>query len=340
MPKASRSKNLPQVAIIGAGMAGLSLAHMLEPYTQVTLFEKSGGVGGRMSTRYAGEHQFDHGAQYFTARSKAFKRFLAPLIEAGSVKDWQPHVLTLGGDKKPYKRDWFEPHYVATPKMNQLGKLLAAGKNVLLKTHIAELEKTPQGWLLRDNSGKQHGHFDWLVSTAPAPQTAKLLPTTFSAYAELEEAEMAACYCLMIGLDKPLTTTWQAAVVKDSCIGWIAIDSSKPDRGAGCSLVIHSTPEWAEQHLEDDQLDIQQQLFAALERLLGSSLESVAYSKLHRWRYASTVTAPEDDYLLDEQLKLAVCADWLIDGHVESAFLSALALSKTLLAKLETASVI
>lgn len=337
----SATDQLPKIAIIGAGMAGLSLAHFLDGYADVTLFEKSRGVGGRMSTRYAQHYQFDHGAQFFTARSKSFNTFLKPLLADGTVQPWQPRVLTLALDeqgraKKPYKRDWFERHYVAAPKMNHLAKVLAKERDIHLETQLSGLKKTLDGWLLEDIQGHQHGVFDWVVSTAPAPQTAALLPQTFSGYADIRHTNMAGCYCLMLGLSEPLDVNWQVAVAKDSCIAWIAVDSSKPGRGSACSLVVHSTNEWAEQHLEDDQQDVEKQLFLALQRLVGQSLTQVEFKKLHRWRYATSVGSEQEkdstpSCLFDPALQLGVCGDWLLDGHVESAFLSALALSKKII---------
>lgn len=338
------SESLPRVAIIGAGIAGLSLARLLGNQAEVTLFEKSRGVGGRMATRYADQYQFDHGAQYFTARSKAFKAFLKPLLDQGIVQAWQPRVLTLALDeqgelKKSYKRDWFEPHYVAAPKMNRLGKVLAEGLNVELHTQLTELVKIPEGWLLKDTQGREYGAFDWVISTAPAPQTAALLPNTFAGYSTVQSTEMAGCFSLMLGLQNAPAVNWQAAVVKDSCISWIAIDSSKPGRGEPCCLLVHTSNEWAEQHLEDDPQAVEQYLLDELQRLVRGQSLSIDFKQLHRWRYASTIQSDDSEdnspaCLFDEQLQLGVCADWLMDGHVESAFLSAKALSEKIMSRL------
>ena len=64
--------NQPKIAVIGAGLAGVSLAKNLADFADITLFEKSRGSGGRMSFRRAGPFSFDHGAQFFTARSEPF----------------------------------------------------------------------------------------------------------------------------------------------------------------------------------------------------------------------------------------------------------------------------
>lgn len=68
---------IPRVGIEGAGIAGLSCAHVLrEAGVPVTLFDKGREPGGRLSTR-RGEFAFDHGAQYFTADDDAFRSAVA-----------------------------------------------------------------------------------------------------------------------------------------------------------------------------------------------------------------------------------------------------------------------
>jgi len=61
------------IAIIGAGIAGLACATRLQQAGHnVSVFEKSRGLGGRMSPRRTDQWQCDHGAQYFTARTPEF----------------------------------------------------------------------------------------------------------------------------------------------------------------------------------------------------------------------------------------------------------------------------
>ncbi|HQY71364.1 MAG TPA: FAD-dependent oxidoreductase, partial [Pseudomonadales bacterium] len=53
----------PRVAIIGAGIAGLSCAtHLVQHGCTVSLFDRSRGPAGRMSTRRGEGWQCDHGA--------------------------------------------------------------------------------------------------------------------------------------------------------------------------------------------------------------------------------------------------------------------------------------
>ena len=58
-----------KIAIIGAGVSGITCAEALSKNSKIDLciFEKSRGVGGRTSTRRSGNYSFDLGFQVFPA---------------------------------------------------------------------------------------------------------------------------------------------------------------------------------------------------------------------------------------------------------------------------------
>ena len=62
------------IAVIGAGLAGTTIASRLNEKFDVKVFEKSRGVGGRMSTRQEATFIFDHGAQFFKIKTKIFRK--------------------------------------------------------------------------------------------------------------------------------------------------------------------------------------------------------------------------------------------------------------------------
>ena len=66
-----------KIAIIGAGMAGMKAASTLHKIgMDVTVFEKSRGLGGRLASRRTEFGHFNHGAQYVTALHPEFQSFL------------------------------------------------------------------------------------------------------------------------------------------------------------------------------------------------------------------------------------------------------------------------
>lgn len=318
----------PSIAVIGAGLSGLVAASSLREIADITVFEKARGVGGRMSTRRKEPYHFDHGAQYFTARDKHFQGFLKPFIADGIVQEWQPKVVTLGGDK-PYKRDWFEPHYVCVPGMNALCKALAEGLDVRVQTEICALNRADSGWMLADKNEGLHGVFDYVVLSAPAPQAMVLLPDGFKDKDVIFNAQMQGCFSLMLSFDEPPLVNWDAAVVKDSGISWMAVNSAKPGRPQAASMVVHSSNDWAESHLEEDPESVREQLLEEFTRLTGISQKD-AEVQLHRWRYAATSGSAGQAHFFDQGLNIAVCGDWCLEGRVESAFLSAYSLAKAL----------
>ena len=318
------------IAIIGAGLAGLTLAHRLQERARVTLFDKSRGVGGRMATRRAPPYEFDHGAQFFTARSTEFRAFLQPLIEVDVVANWTPVFAELDRDRIRSERRWDDdyPHFVAQPAMNRLGKYLARGLDVRNPIQVDDVQRVADSWVLYDQDGAKLGAFDWVVSTAPAAQAANLMPQTFAHGELIEKVQMLGCYALMLGFASPLPLGWQAALVRNADISWISINSSKPGRPDAFSMVVHSTNRWAEAHLGDEPAAVEQHLLEEVSAVIGHDVAQADHRRLHRWRYANIVKQSGERSLIDPANRLAACGDWCVRGRVEAAFTSATSLAE------------
>ncbi len=68
---------MKKIAIIGAGIAGLTIATYLQKQNlNITIFDKGRGVGGRMSSRRTEWGYLDHGTQYFSVKSPEFQTFI------------------------------------------------------------------------------------------------------------------------------------------------------------------------------------------------------------------------------------------------------------------------
>ena len=299
-----------KIGVIGAGISGGYLGWMLGQLGhEVVVFEKSRGFGGRLATRRGEGVQFDHGAPFFTARTSLLKELLAE--HASSVVEWTPRVTTLSPGGKPYKRVWFEPHYIGAPAMGALAQSLLATSEVQFEREVSAVVGETDRCLVHFVDGAIES-YDFVISTAPAPQTAVIMNI------DLEDVKYSPCFALLaIPSESP---NFDAAVVKGSPIEWLEYTASKPSRVSTPTLVAHASAEWTVEHLDAPRDDVKQSMVSALAEL---GLEVEIGPSLHRWRYAQVVQPYHSPYWLSPQLKLAPCGDWGVGPGVESAVISA-----------------
>lgn len=323
----------PKIAVIGAGLAGMRLTQRLGDAATVTVFEKSRGIGGRMSTRRAGERRFDHGAQYFTARGSSFRDFLTPFIAGGTVAVWKPRLMNdVARDAAgpTGEDDAGDTRYVACPGMNSLCKLMGEAADVALATRVATISRDGATWSLKTTDDASYAGFDYVLCTAPSVQTKDLMPAEFAGHEALAQVKMAGCYSLMLGFDAPPALSWDAAFVKDGPLSWIAANHSKPAR-SGAEMLCQSDNVWADENIERDQNEVRETLMAAFTEITGTDAQQADYASLHRWRYAKMTTPADAPCLFDAARGLGAAGDWCGGGRVESAFDSGDALADVVL---------
>ncbi|WP_321389722.1 FAD-dependent oxidoreductase [uncultured Desulfuromusa sp.] len=79
-----------KIAVIGAGLAGLTAAKQLHSAgAEVTVFDKSKGTGGRLSSRSFAVGWINHGAPYVSLESDQFSSFLKQNMSIAGVTDLQ-----------------------------------------------------------------------------------------------------------------------------------------------------------------------------------------------------------------------------------------------------------
>ena len=295
----------------------------------MAVFEKSRGVGGRMATRRQGGFEFDHGAQFFTARSPDFRDFLQPLLQRGIVAAWHARFAELDRGAITSRRDWDaeNPHFVGMPGMNAVGKFLGAGLTLRRNTRVVQLEPSTSGWQLRGDDGSDLGRFDWVILAMPATQTRALAPADCKLREVCDSVTMKACFAIMLGFGKPLQLPWDAAVVRGADISWASVNSSKPGRPDGFTLVVHSTNAFADTHVDNDIEAVKSHLLAEIAEIVGEQSGSAVFHQLQRWRFANADRQDGPGFFIDEDLRLAACGDWFIRGRVEAAFTSAFSLT-------------
>ena len=322
-----------KIAIIGTGISGITIAQNLKDFANVSLFEKSRSVGGRMAFRRSDPYEFDHGAQFFIAKNKNFKDFITPLLDEEVIRIWHARFAEYESNKLVRKINWDSeyPHYVGAPGMNAIAKYLSKDLDIKLNTKVDKIVKnTKYGWELFDDNKNILGEFDWVISTAPPLQSAEILPKCFEYQEELISKKMVGCFSLMLGFKKALPLLWDAALISNADISWISINNSKPGRAKSLSMLIHSTNSWAEKHLSDDRQSVISYLNKETTRIIGHDTSRADHIDIHAWRYANIGKQKDSNLLIDYKNNLASCGDWLTHGRIESAFEAGFRMANTI----------
>ncbi|MGY6530277.1 MAG: NAD(P)/FAD-dependent oxidoreductase [Cyanobacterium sp.] len=314
-----------KIAIIGAGISGLTLAAKLqEKGVDVQVFDKARGVGGRMSSRRTDWGYIDHGTQYFGLSNSQFQEFISIYGEVmqpwnGKFASWENG--TFIEDKSAKIR------YVPNEAMNRLCKYLSGDTTVKLKTRIVSISKNKDSWTLVDDNDHSYGDYDAVVITAPPSQTADLLPDDCTFKGEITEIKMLPCFTLMVIPKKTIPLPFDGVRFVHPVLGWVSANDTKPHRGDGGAIVIQSNFNYAMDHLDHDRESISQDLLTQTEEVFGLKFSAFHYNSLHLWRYALPERINERGYYYDAQAGLGVCGDWCLSGKVEGAFLSASAIA-------------
>jgi predicted NAD/FAD-dependent oxidoreductase len=313
------------VAIVGSGMAGLACARALtDAGLQTAIIDKGRGVGGRLATRRVESFQFDHGAQYVTAKTPGFAQVLSEMKTANTAADWPIHgtgVRTVG-----------------TPGMASLAKYLATGLDLRQGLQVTAAVPTSAGWRIecKDSAPVIAA---CMVITAPAPQIGPLLAHGDSNgmhNTRLLEPLAAVAYdpCLTLmaaveGNHAGFNTREDA----NDALAWIAQDSSKPGRSAlnVTTWVAQAGPVFSQDHLEKEPAEIAALMVPMLCERIGASPTQVVYSAAHRWRYARVRTPLGQPFLASSDQRLYLGGDWCLGARVEAAWQSGVAIAQDIL---------
>ena len=323
---------MKKIAVIGAGISGLTFANQLKDKYNITIFDKARSVGGRTSTRYFENYQFDYGAQFFTAKTDEFKEFCQDLEEKEVIKPWKANFAVIDNYKidKKWQFDADYPHYVGIPKMNMVAKHLARNLEIILQTEISKIDFKENKWHLEDSNENGYNDFDYLIIAIPSHQAINLIPQDSILYQNVEAKKMQGCFCLMLGFKEELSLEFDAAFVTNSILSWISIDSTKPQRPDGFSLLTTSSNLWADENIENDLKENEKKLLDELKKIIDFKEENISYKQIRRWKYANAKKSYDEQFLFDKEHNLGVCGDYFIQGRIENAYLSGYNLAKFL----------
>lgn len=301
-----------RIAIIGAGMCGVTAARVLADAGHApVILDKGRGVGGRMATRRVGDGlQFDHGAQYLSAKKAGFAALLDRAREMGAAHRWTPQGTS--------------ERTVGSPGISAIPKCLSNGLDLRLGTDVESIDQVDGGWSVAGLT------FDRVICTTPSPQTARLLGR-HSLTQALEPVVFAPNLTLMLALPKAEQPPFTSRRAPDDNIAWIALDSAKTSRPGPDCWVAQASPEWSRAHLELDKDEIAAKMLPMVCAIIGADPTAALYVSGHRWRFALAETPLGQPFLTDGT-GLFLGGDWALAGRVEAAWDSGQAMAQAVLA--------
>lgn len=343
-----------EVVVIGAGMAGLSLARdLMKSGIDVLCIEKSRGTGGRLASKRVmneafGVLAFDLGASSFQATNHSFKNFL---VEAGD----KVHRLSNG-------------EYVAASRSSALTRELATGIRLECGQRITRIEyledQAEYPWkTFIQNNGEEclFSQSTYLVLATPPEQAYALVPQDHPYKSAFDYVETLPQWVSVfyvaddtfntLGLDQVhAVNTPESSVIKRVSLESVKADRTPPEHGQGVLVKVEAQPMWSKARTDYDKEDIAQALWRALWEIkpvlkneVGLDiLDQPLYCYTHRWLYS----LPQQNVLsragqvkglnhLGPQENLCLCGDYLGMGRglhgVEAAYLSGTSLAMALI---------
>jgi len=322
--------------VVGAGPTGSMITCFLKRLykdgLQIQVWDKSRGIGGRMSTHRHGEMGLDLGAQYVSATPEYMTKH-ASLYEELNKQNVLKHLDTaIDGMRGSLETT----HYVAPSGIASLpkyfiqqsgcdvkGNLKLEGvevKNSMVEAFAtASIDRKEE--MVREDA-------DVVILTMPVPQIMQLsgdIPSLLNGcHKQMSDVRYSLRFAL--GLFYPPTAevdvSWSAKYTpKNPCLCFISIDNKKrgKDLKHGLSIVAHASVPWTIRHFDDDFKDVEKAMTEQLMKELPGLPSAATHSRLLRWRY-SQVQEPYDGtpgHIVLNENPLVLCAG---DGFTHSNF--------------------
>lgn len=318
--------NIVDTIIIGAGIAGLAAAQVLQSQEcSYLLLEKSDSVGGRLATYMTDKGLADYGLQFFTAYTDTFMTQVETWLAEGSIYEWGTE-WSDGSIKRSFVDD--KPCYAATGGMSEFVNTIASSlNNISLNTTVRDIRWTGEFWEV-DSSKDELFIGRNLIMTTPAPIAINLLrnipmqPTVTEALSRIHYTHCLSGIFVIDG-NVNLPESGAKQVFTDSSnIYWIADNQAKGISPEETVLTVHGEKRFSKKHFNDADADILDSLSTAIAPYLSENTR-IKSAELKRWQYSIPLTTYPHDILQDDVLPLIFAGDAFGGrGRFEGAYLS------------------
>jgi renalase len=312
---------MKKTIIIGSGFASAVLTKALGQNSNLLIFDKSRGPGGRSSTRRVENvGLFDHGLQYISPTIKEFDFFLNQNLKS-SIKEWNGNFHVFEDSKTIDSKK-----YIGKLGNNDFVKDLLSTKVEYLK-ELEGLERRNNKWTLQfKDKGTQD--CERLILTIPLEQCQKI---TNSLNLNLNfEGSMEPNLTAMIAFNKPLKIPFAGIKFqKNPILEWAGNESSKLRIGNNENLelwTLQSSLDFAKKYCHiyrDKKEEVLELMIQEFLNLFEIKNVEISHKDIHGWLYAFKNKDFFNKFYWNKDINLGICGDWMCGPKAEDAWSSA-----------------
>ncbi len=312
--------------VIGSGVSGSTIAHLLSKKYSVHILDKARGPGGRASNkRFKQNLSFDHGVQYISPKSKEFLKLIKNLCKKKEAKIWTGNHLDFTFEKKDVSEK-----FIGTKGNNFISKYFTKKIKKSFQSPVKSIFYNKYFWEIKLETG-ENIQAKSIILTCPFAQSKKIAGKYLEKKISNLKINMEPNITTMLAFKNQKTVPISSMKFNDDILTWAAFENSKNRFHSSNSLwTLQSSIGWARKNISiyKKSKKVENTLISKFLNFTGYKKNKIIFKKTHGWRYSyNFVGSPYKSYW-NKKLRLGLCADWFIGPKVESAWLSANDLAK------------
>ena len=312
--------------IIGSGVSGSTIAHLLSKKYTVHILDKARGPGGRASNkRFKQNLSFDHGVQYISPKSNEFRKLMKTLCKKKHAKIWSGNHLDFTFEKKDKSEK-----FIGVKGNNFISKYYTKRIKKSFQSPVISIFNNKYFWEIKlDNN--ENIQAKSIILTCPFPQLKKIAGKYLEKKISSLKIDMEPNITTMLAFKNQKTVPVSSIKFNDDILTWAAFENSKNRFNSSNSLwTLQSSIKWARKNINNYNKNkkVENTLISKFLNFTGYKRNKIIFKKTHGWKYSYNLYGSPFKSYWNKKLRLGLCADWFIGPKVENAWLSANDLAK------------
>ena len=319
----SIKKNVLDCAIIGSGISGIFASLYLNKggLNNICIFEKSGGLGGRLATRRVEDGKFDHGAQYLDIETIKNVPEIISLMENNIIFYWKNAGIC-----------------VSEGGMTSIAKFLASTIEVHKKFKLKSIKDVGSEMELDFENGERV-YSKSIIFSSPIPQTREILDNSDlninnKLFSQLDNVVYDPCIVILLESNKEVGNLNKG--FGNDCIGgniaWIADNNKKTISNRKNFFTVLCSAEFSKVNLEKTYDEINSMVKNDLKNIFADGYKILSN---HKWRYSTPNIFYKNGLSINvgRNFFIGMCGDAFANGKFDGAVESGIEAAKLYLDK-------